>query len=746
MPETLKIKDSAKLIDWIRDMNLSQARAIYDDLASQYHAYVNSRPRGEAAPDYVLNQLSKLFVVHGSWCGDDGKERCWRGNCADNAEALGLLLSASEQYDLPLRIAFLPQKREGGIVSFYAGKKERGFTLPYMPEYMEVIAAPAYDNITAAELRARLGTGREKGSTAIIPAEAEGLTANCLRERLNTQTGHIDDLKARIDDVKGAKTGELAEMQAQIEKLKADLETKKEAMLAELNAKKAEMERTKEKMEWQIYLLDSQIYDILCFAGETVQFTKLRSGKNAPDTEPVFVHQKLRFLDEDMARLASVYHISWDNIHMFEDLLKYSGEALELFAPDQRGITLVRLSRTGKILAERFQDAFGKTYYNVLDHFEYLHGTKVGILIRNGENLYLGWTDDDRIHINDDFIITSSQIVTETVPAPDRDLPSWEREDAIRREKEARRNIADGFISRSFVYSILQGVVEHSSILPLPAGTSLRKESEYVIYVVADKWLTDNRFDLPTIIEAVNSKVIKGDMLLTVQHLRPEPLKSLYGNWVSQSYHNDRGRGERNRTHDVSAKDCTLYPVNLVEYDEPVSMTRYKYAENGFGTIRTAELSRLSDDAQIVETYEETTRHVFISLEKTENWWGSGEKPARANFELYNSEFINLTFLDSVRLSWCINTKSLGGWKIAGEPVDYAYGIRYLKTALDAVLKRERHEAELLRAIDPHLTEDAEWPLKLARWRLEKNIHTLTEHSAGRYAKYIELNRKNRGA
>ena len=54
------------------------------------------------------------------------------------------------------------------------------------------------------------------------------------------------------------------------------------------------------QMEAQIWLLDSQIYAIRCFAGETVNFAHIRTGRNAPDTEPVIIYQKLRFLDEDL--------------------------------------------------------------------------------------------------------------------------------------------------------------------------------------------------------------------------------------------------------------------------------------------------------------------------------------------------------------------------------------------------------------------------------------------------------------
>ena len=35
----------------------------------------------------------------------------------------------------------------------------------------------------------------------------------------------------------------------------------------------------------------------------------IRKGKNAPNTEPIVIYQKLRFLDEDLGRIASLYEL-----------------------------------------------------------------------------------------------------------------------------------------------------------------------------------------------------------------------------------------------------------------------------------------------------------------------------------------------------------------------------------------------------------------------------------------------------
>ena len=293
--------------------------------------------------------------------------------------------------------------------------------------------------------------------------------------------------------------------------------------MAELSRKMEELEEKKEQLEGQIYLLDSQIYAIRCYAGEVVNFTRIRSGKNAPDTEPIVVHQKLRFLDEDLGRLASLYEIQWNELDMFESFLKHSPYALDTFAPNERCIMLVRLSRTGKSIG-RAMDNEGRPYHNMLDRYDYYHGKTVGIIIRNGENLYLGWTDENRVHISDDLILTRAQVVTETVPEePKEFIFQSERKRYVKEQREQRKRILDGLVSRTFVYNILQGVVDHSALLPLPKGVTLAKQSEYVIFSVADKWISDNKYGSFTdIIARCNQKVQQGDMLLTTQHLVPE--------------------------------------------------------------------------------------------------------------------------------------------------------------------------------------------------------------------------------
>ena len=67
--------------------------------------------------------------------------------------------------------------------------------------------------------------------------------------------------------------------------------------------------------------------------------------------------------------------------------------------------------------------------------------------------------------------------------------------------------------------------------------------------------------------------------------------------------------------------------------------------------------------------------------------------------------------------------------------MDYAYAIRYLKTAMDYIRKREAQEEALIDAVDPEICKDPDWPLKLSQWKLDKQVRAVTPYQAKRFAK-----------
>lgn len=538
-------------------------------------------------------------------------------------------ISYAEKYDQPINVYAVYE----GIGAWVALGSKEFFLVEHEGYLRDYTPIKDYSHMSVGEIRL-LSSGANI-STPVPATVPDGLSANLIRQNVDATEQELSDLESQLRDAREERSAELAALKAEVERAMKALKEKKQALMDTLSAKKKELQLQVEAMNDQIFLLESQIYAIRCYAGEVVNFAQLRKGSNAADTEPIVLHQKLRFLDEEMGRLTSIYELDCSELRYFEEFLTASPVALEVFAPNERCVTLVRLSRTG----QRFQ--MSDKYANMLEEYRLFHGNTVGIVIRNGENVYIGWTDAEQVHVTDDFIMeidpkafhVNNDFIGQETEA--------QREKRLIEERAIARQVASELVSRIFIFNILQGIVDNSDLLPLPEGITISRESDYVKFSMADKWLSDNRFgSFADIITRCNKPQLrKGDSILTVQFLRPDNSKNIYKQWC-----NDRGRGEKNRTWDCSVSDCHVYPINMVEYDEPRQRTYYRY--KGMRFVTNGDGSSPSEDCEIIETKWESDPHFFVSVQKTESNSGT----ARANFEIYPDEVINLTYMNSVWL------------------------------------------------------------------------------------------------
>lgn len=626
-------------------------------------------------------------------------------------------ISYAEKYDQPINVYAVYK----GIGAWVALGSKEFFLVEHEGYLRDYTPIKDYSHMSVGEIRL-LSSGANI-STPVPATVPDGLSANLIRQNVDATEQELSDLESQLRDAREERSAELAALKAEVERAMKALKEKKQALMDTLSAKKKELQLQVEAMNDQIFLLESQIYAIRCYAGEVVNFAQLRKGSNAANTEPIVLHQKLRFLDEEMGRLTSIYELDCSELRYFEEFLTASPVALEVFAPNERCVTLVRLSRTG----QRFQ--MSDKYANMLEEYRLFHGNTVGIVIRNGENVYIGWTDAEQVHVTDDFIMeidpkafhVNNDFIGQETEA--------QREKRLIEERAIARQVASELVSRIFIFNILQGIVDNSDLLPLPEGITISRESDYVKFSMADKWLSDNRFgSFADIIKRCNEPQLrKGDSILTVQFLRPDNSKSIYKQWC-----NDRGRGEKNRTWDCSVSDCHVYPINMVEYDEPRQRTHYRY--KGMRFVTNGDGSSLSEDCEIIETKWESDPHFFVSVQKRESNSGT----ARANFEIYPDEVINLTYMNSVWLEYAINNRNLGGWIVGGKAVDYAYGIRYLNTALEQVRRREAEEAGLLNEAAPSfISTNPDWPVQLSEWKLATGTRHLSPRSAKRFLRSL---------
>ncbi len=751
---TAKFKNFDKLLTWHDDNAIEGCQAFMDAVKEELDKrYPGQRRSNRSDTDgYIIHAAAEDMykVVQDTFFSVNDETRArwekqeWDRKKENAQTQLKRFQEFASSFEQPLNIGYMSEL----FAYAYFGNPRKGIVIPAPKEYLDYEPCPDYSNTTLPQLRAALGVeGKDTETSGWLPATVSGVevTHSQMETLRQQQLDAKAELNAKLKQVRDCETEELANMKAEIAEMQANLKKRQDELMLDLEVKMDEAETKLDQLKAQIFMLDSQIYAIQCFAGETVNFSHVRTGANAPDTTPVIIYQKLRHLDEELGRMVSIYNIEWNELNMFEEFLRHSPAALDVFAPDERCITLVRISKTNTQIGRsaRFP------YSNMLQNYEYYHGRTVGIIIRNGENLYLGWTDEDRIYIQDDFII--SRTVTQVTPAEPQDVTYSSELAARRAEREERKkeyakrmDILNGVVSRAFVFNILHGIIKNTNWLPLPAGESLTKPSAFVRYSLADMCLEDHRFaDFDKLIAMANADIAEGDPLLVTQYLHPD--RGMY-------VRNDRGRGYNDRTHDVMAEDCTIYPVNLIEYDEPETVTRYKYKRDKFPGLpadtewhyaETKCPENLSPDCVILDSYEKQDSRIFISLEKDN--WRCSERAPRANFQLYSDEYINLAFMNSVWLSWAINTKNLGNWRIKGTSIHYAHGIRYLNTAIDFVRKREEEEKAAIDAVDPEICKNPEWPLLLSDWKFmlsqdksKRSVRNITPFQAKRFAKWVQ--------
>ena len=427
----------------------------------------------------------------------------------------------------------------------------------------------------------------------------------------------------------------------------------------------------------------------------------------------------------------------------------------------------------------------------MLQKYEKYHGHTIGILVKDGENLYMGWTDEDRINIHDENIFF----------APQEETVSQKTEETYKSTSREEK------ISRFFIFALLQGIINDGKLIRLPEKVTVIKSNPYVVFSMADGWIEDNTYgSWKDILDSSNGEIKKGDLVLTMQRITRDDANDFKRKY--EAFNNDRGRGEKNRTHDVSISDCKVYPVNLIDryevwefsyLDYPCMVIEHredeKTSEHGtscyirneykqlqgpptlstntvvlkndmglcnYGKVTEenvmeyakwkveyygkdgfyCEYKSFSPEKKVYrrEVYSaehvETERHYFISEVKEDSGYDwrtdSHKKKARANMEVFNGEFLNLTYLDSVRLRYAIANRKVTSWRIGGCDVDYAAALRYLNKALEYLDEREKKEKEMLLKHMDKLPEN--WQVDLTLWRKEHGYHALTEARAKKWA------------
>lgn len=284
------------------------------------------------------------------------------------------LCQYADEFEIPFDLVVLEETY--GIIRL--GKN--AYVIP--KEYLDIREYTDYSELSLAEMKKL--TGKE---TDLANPE-EQITIRETKSALVEKEQQLQSMQEQRKELEQQQKEEL-------EKIKREIEAKYKKKQDLIRQAKEALDQQIEQLKNQLFVLDTELYAIQCFNGETITFTKLRSGRAAAIEEPVVLHQKIRYLDEELARMVSIYGIGEESTGLFEHYLQSCDYAAEFFAPGEKSISLIQLSRTGTTYVP------SDKHKNMLEEYEIYHGNMIGILIRNGENVYIGWTDADRVNIED---------------------------------------------------------------------------------------------------------------------------------------------------------------------------------------------------------------------------------------------------------------------------------------------------------------------------------------------------------
>lgn len=578
------------------------------------------------------------------------------------------------------------------------------------------------------------------------------------------------ELKSGLEEVKTSIQAQQEELKNGLEELRQELRKREEELRLQIQEKMSVLEAQKKEFEVQLFGLDHQLYILRCLLGDSIQIAQLRKGKEAPTEQPVVLYQKLRFLDEDLAKIKSLYCYDYNEECYVEEIFAKDDFVFEQFCPNNKCVTLFRISKDNHYYAT--DDG------NCLQRCTYYNGTRIGLLVRNGENLYLVWTEQDRIYLRENFVysakgnkeVEADGCIDKTETITDMDYTN-------------RHNIPwVQFFSRKFLMAILQGLIEYKKVFTFPEKVSFLAPNAYVIFSTADNQIADNRFgSLSGFMMKRNPLTKVGDMVLPVKTIQGSFTE--YDTWgTGRCYENhERGRGDKNRVSDCVIDD-EIQPINFIEipskltylYDSTVNgrteedVAEYKkvypllfdklgnsikdrvkigntvysacwrIARKGYVWKTTGTRYEFTGSIKKEEFFTDKTDRYkyYISVEKPESWNSKRKEDSnvRSNIQIYSDEFMNLTYLCSSVLKHFMETKNTGTYF----GTNYAYTIKYLHKALKYLQDRERNDfikisAYLRKDISvlPHID------LILTDWKFNNKVREITDSQAKRFANYL---------
>lgn len=335
------------------------------------------------------------------------------------------------------------------------------------------------------------------------------VSANCLTINQTNELMTVDasslqvkqtHLKEDLDAVENFTEASLQKDLENINALKAQMEAQIKTLYEKQALKQAELQEKIAKYEHDLFIMRTDLTAYEYRQGLGVNVTPIHTGQLAPREQPLVLYQKLIFLDEDLPRFKDLYDIDSPSL---ETALKTSDALLDHLCPTTKGITFLK-QRNSQGSYELNNTVMRFIQNNMPNH--------IGMLIRNGENVWLGWLDDKDIKLNDDSFNSKASQETLTI---------------------------DSLKSRHYLNNILLGFLERGDYLQLDHTVTNLFNDPGIIFSNADNQLTDTTYiTLSELLDKLNQYNSPNDPIYLFNSIRDSRTNRGYG---TDTY---RGRGE----------------------------------------------------------------------------------------------------------------------------------------------------------------------------------------------------------
>ena len=338
-----------------------------------------------------------------------------------------------------------------------------------------------------------------------------------------TLVSELENAKELIEKVSNFEDEAFAGQLAAINNLKAEMEAKITAMY-EMQAKMmAELQSKIQLYEHELLIMRSDLTAFEYRNGLTVNFMNIHKGANAPVHQPIIIHQKLIYLDEDLPRLTDLYDVDSGSL---EVAIKNSPALLEHICPTSKGITFLKMRNSAGHY--ELENTVMKFIRNVMPN-------EVGVLIRNGENTWFTWLDSNDISLSTDSFTSKSS------------------------DEETSVSLLQ---SRYYLFNLIMGLIERNEILQLDHVPTNMFADPSIIWSSADSQIADSTYvELSKIIPILN-RYSKADDPIYVLNSFADSAK-YNGNYGGG--HTERGRGDNALT-DNTFVDKGLSKIKGIDY------------------------------------------------------------------------------------------------------------------------------------------------------------------------------------